>query len=821
MKDINYRVLIFFLSFLVQFIFFTSTLAQTPGKIVKLKSQLNHSTGFERMEVLRELGSYYSDKESELAFGYTTRYLKLAQLNNSIKDQAQAYLNFSSIHKFQVDFRAALDANMKALVLFEQLNDSLNVANSHSRIGDSYAFLNQADSSIFHLKKALHYFEYKRDTFRIVVATIHLGKGFCMIDQNETGVEILTRATDLSKIVSSDNTTAWGLYWIGACNIKLGNFSLAKANFEASIYYYRKDGNIHGSLGAMQALGDLYLKTGELAGAYQLFSESNKHRASVKGDIGKKQFICQYNLNIGNIYLKINDFDRAYQMYDSAIAIAQKYKFQNKIALAERFIGSALFSSMRYDSALLYFQKSLSYYQTKRSEFKIAELYNSIGLVHQNAGDYATAFNMFSKALSINQDIDNKYGLVQNHINLATCYRNEGRWELCKKELDSGMPLASQINVDDLLLRYYAFYIDYCEHIGHHSESHKYLKLYIPLSQASTESSIKNLTNLLIDLHKNDLAHEKKIHEQTDSLLQLNTKHDQLKIRQLYIVVLLVAFVLVLIAVLLLSKVKMARRLEKEVIERTRDLKENEKKLIESNQTKDKFYSIIAHDLKSPFNSLIGFSNLLHDEYDDFSDDERRSFIKILRNSSEEIFTLLENLLDWTRKGSDNFSIKPVKIDLQHIVKQTIQLQEKNAELKKITIINAIHKNTFVFADENMLRTIIRNFTSNAIKFTNQNGEIRFTAIPVNGFMECSVSDNGVGMSPEVIGKLFDIQSTVQKKGTANEKGTGLGLMLCKDFIERNGGQLSIVSQEGKGSTFAFTLPVKPQKPPSSPDKLS
>jgi two-component system, sensor histidine kinase and response regulator len=153
--------------------------------------------------------------------------------------------------------------------------------------------------------------------------------------------------------------------------------------------------------------------------------------------------------------------------------------------------------------------------------------------------------------------------------------------------------------------------------------------------------------------------------------------------------------------------------------------------------------------------------------------------------------------------------IKPVKLDLQRVIKQTIQLQKKNADLKKISVENQIPKNTFVFADENMLQTIIRNLTSNAIKFTNENGTIAFRTILNNGFVECAVSDTGIGMSPKTVENLFDTQSNAKKKGTANEKGTGLGLLLCKDFVERNGGQIKVESKENEGSTFIFTLPSK------------
>jgi len=246
------------------------------------------------------------------------------------------------------------------------------------------------------------------------------------------------------------------------------------------------------------------------------------------------------------------------------------------------------------------------------------------------------------------------------------------------------------------------------------------------------------------------------------------------------------------------------------VDERTHTIRENEQKLIEMSKTRDKMYSIIAHDLKSPFNSLLGFSSLLHDEYDDFSEKEKKEFIHIIQNSSEDLFALLENLLEWARSNSDGINYKPVQNDLNLIIQHAIQLQERNAKEKKIDLNNRVPQNTFVFADENMLHTIIRNLTSNAIKFTNTGGSVCYYTSQSNGTMvKCTVQDTGTGIAPGDIKNIFRADSKVRKKGTANEKGTGLGLMLVKEFIEKNKGKLTVDSQPGVGSAFSFELPAK------------
>ncbi|NWJ49913.1 MAG: hypothetical protein HXX14_03520 [Bacteroidetes bacterium] len=226
-----------------------------------------------------------------------------------------------------------------------------------------------------------------------------------------------------------------------------------------------------------------------------------------------------------------------------------------------------------------------------------------------------------------------------------------------------------------------------------------------------------------------------------------------------------------------------------------------------SNATKDKFFGIIAHDLKAPFNSILGFSSLLKDEYDNFTDAERRNFITSIFNASESSYKLLENLLEWARMQTGKIEYNPQEIDLSSITTEIITLLYSAASAKKIMLTTSIPLNTIIYADENMVKTIIRNIVSNAIKFTNTDGEIILSTVERNAVVEMSISDNGMGMSPDILENLFNLDSSHKAKGTNNESGTGLGLILCKEFIERNGGTLSVESMPGNGSTFRITFP--------------
>jgi len=237
------------------------------------------------------------------------------------------------------------------------------------------------------------------------------------------------------------------------------------------------------------------------------------------------------------------------------------------------------------------------------------------------------------------------------------------------------------------------------------------------------------------------------------------------------------------------------------------------KELEETNKAKDKFFSIIAHDLKGPFNSILGFADILHTEYDEYSDDERKHFIKNIASSAQNTYRLLENLLEWSRAQTNRIDFKPEVLELSSVINDSIMLVRGQAEAKDIHLFSAVEFNTRVLADENMVKTITRNLLSNAIKFSRRRGNVRVMERhfmqPENQMkmIEISVKDDGIGMSQAVLDQLFKIDQMVRYPGTDNEKGTGLGLILSQELVTRNGGKIWAESEPGKGSTIHFTLP--------------
>ncbi len=245
-----------------------------------------------------------------------------------------------------------------------------------------------------------------------------------------------------------------------------------------------------------------------------------------------------------------------------------------------------------------------------------------------------------------------------------------------------------------------------------------------------------------------------------------------------------------------------------EMVELNLKLEESEEKLKELNASKDRFFSIIAHDLRSPFTTLIGYTEILKEDFDNVSREELKESIDTIHTTSRRIYNLLENLLSWARMQTGRMPFQPLKLDLSIICMNIISLFEENAKLKDIVLSYHLPDNLFVSADKNMIDTVIRNLVSNSLKFTPNGRTVDVSARSIGNFIEVSVSDTGLGIKPEILTKLFKIDQHVTTLGTTGEKGSGLGLVLCKELVEKNGGKIGVESKLNEGSRFYFTLPV-------------
>ena len=252
---------------------------------------------------------------------------------------------------------------------------------------------------------------------------------------------------------------------------------------------------------------------------------------------------------------------------------------------------------------------------------------------------------------------------------------------------------------------------------------------------------------------------------------------------------------------------KLNAELELLVEKRTQKTIEYANKLEEANSTKDKFFSIIAHDLKNPFNTLIGYTDVLKSDFREYGQDEIFQHLNVIYDTSVNGYNLLENLLKWSQSQTDKILFEPRKVNLHEIVQLCIDDIENQSQFKDIDVINNVNESFHIIADVNLLKTILRNLINNAVKFTDRNGMVTINCEKHESDIQISVKDTGIGMTEKEIKNMFKVDKVKSKLGTNRESGSGLGLILCKEFVEKHGGKIWVESEPEIGSEFKFTIP--------------
>jgi len=231
-------------------------------------------------------------------------------------------------------------------------------------------------------------------------------------------------------------------------------------------------------------------------------------------------------------------------------------------------------------------------------------------------------------------------------------------------------------------------------------------------------------------------------------------------------------------------------------------------KLVELNKDKDRFFQVLAHDLKNPFNTLLGYSKLLEENIDIYERDKVKKQVRVINQAAQHTYDLLEDLLWWAQSQADMVSFSPEPLMLVDVFYQLKQMYVPNQKMIDIQII--ANENFVVYADLNMLKTILRNLISNAMKFSHSNSIVFLQAEKNKNMVDISIVDFGIGMSSDMLKKILNLSEPISREGTQGEKGTGLGLLLCKGFVEKHCSILQVESTEGLGTTFSFTLPISP-----------
>ena len=417
------------------------------------------------------------------------------------------------------------------------------------------------------------------------------------------------------------------------------------------------------------------------------------------------------------------------------------------------------------DKAIISFnQASIKFKELGWNQFD-PDIKHGIGLVYAKKGRYKEALDAFRESLILTDKFKKGFELKRtNYLEISKTYKLMGDYKSA--------------------LKYHELFVQYNDSMV---QKEKYEQIVNLEKQYETEKK------------QNEINQLQARHILTDIQLR---KNKQLKTLGFVTICLLLIFVLYVLTKYY-DKIKVNHLLET----KNKTIEQSENELRRLNAAKNKFFSIIAHDLKNPFHTVMGYSYLLSHEYNSFTEEERRKFADDIHHSTNNIFRLLQNLLEWSRSQTGRLIFTPREIELKLVVDNSVNVLRSLANQKNIRIEINLDQNLKLFADPQMIETVLRNLVNNAIKFTPENGQIKIEACQTDGQITVSVKDSGIGISAEDAQNLFKIDSTVKRKGTNNEDGSGLGLILCREFVTKNNGNIWVCSTAGEGSSFFFTVP--------------
>ncbi len=495
-------------------------------------------------------------------------------------------------------------------------------------------------------------------------------------------------------------------------------------------------------------------------------------------------------IETGRVNAAYGSVDDALENFEVALDYSRQLNQPDREADALFYRGNLLRSKGNFKEALAQHKEALKIRRTLQNNEKEAKSLNEIGELYSYMKNEERSLSNHVAALTIRKLLQDEKGLAETYNNIGSHYFRTKDFTRSIANLSLALEAGRNAQDQDGLKTSY----DYL------SQSYKSLKdyqraLYYREQFASMQEFIQTERNehqllerqslYLIDKKELQITNLEKDREQRELVIEVQKKEK----RNLMYIILLGALILVLILFLYLL-MRRARR-----------------KLTELNATKDKLFSIIGHDLKGPLNSLTSFSSLLINHADKLSKEEIKMLSTDLDKSLKNLMALLENLLEWSRSQTGSIDFKAAQFDISLVVQENIELLRGLAENKKITVVNEAPVEVFVNAHRHSINTVVRNLLSNAIKFTSEGGIIT-VGIQKSKLTIIFIRDTGVGMAPATVQKLFELGSKTSTLGTAKEKGTGLGLILCKDFVEKNGGTIHVESAEGIGSRFYFTIPT-------------
>ncbi len=647
----------------------------------------------------------------------------------------------------------------EALKLSEKINYSRGKAAALKNIGFNLYLLNQLEKAEQHYSQALNLLLATKDSLELPELFNNIGLIYWRKNQFTNAFELYKRAQHIAKKMHDKKQEAQAINYIGL----------------------------------------IFWKWTDYARALNYFFNSLKLKEELRDD-----FETGVTLNnIAFIYNEVNQPDLSIEQSNRALQLSNRLNNKYVLGRALNNLGASYFLLQDFNKAVYYLTESLNIKTEASDKSGMAYALNDLGKAFFAQKKYSKSENYFEQALAIRKELEDKYGTTTTLLNLAKVFRAKRNYTETENLLNEVIQNSLSIKNKDLEADAYKEYSRFAEDKGDLLNALKYINMYSAIMDTILNEKTRDKMAEL-SVHYDVEAKEKQL-----ELLSKEAKIQHLEIEKEQnkntILILAGAFI-ILILIALTIRYRFIKSIKNQLEEKNKEIAKKSLELEEALATKNKFFSIISHDLKSPFNGLKGITQALIEDYKELDDEKILEYLDKISKSSKEIYMLLENLLEWSRIQTKRIDSNPRNFDVSKEILNALNLLQATADRKEIELINNVKENTLIYADPRMISVVIFNFISNAIKFSHKGGIVKIFTRDIGPFLEISVKDSGMGISKEIQEKLFRVDSKYSSLGTNNETGTGLGLIISKEMIEMNGGEIYLESEEGKGTTFSFSV---------------
>lgn len=603
---------------------------------------------------------------------------------------------------------------------------------------------------------------------------------------------------------------------IGLVHQDMGHDTLSLENYYKSFDIAEEIKDNYGMVTTLNNLGNFFMKNQNYQKAIEYFFKC----LNIYEMAGNKQGIAQIYNNIGTVYQNQGDNNKALEYDLKAYEIIKKLPdYQIGLAYILNNLGVIYINLKDYEKATPYLLESISICKDLNLYEYLLANYNNLGIIYTEKGDYAKAIENLLEGLRLADKTKNIPSTTKYLLNIGDVYYKQGKYVKALSYFNRAMFYSEKQNDFYILSENnYGIYQVY-KATGDYEKSLKYLEKYVDFHDSLDVIKNTKLVNEVEAKYELDIKEQRIITLQKDSKIkELEIEKEQTNNKILLLGLSALVFIITLITYLFLHRIKINKILQEQNRQINNQNEElnvinnklvvSEKELKISNNTKDKFFSIIAHDLKNP---LLGLKSLVFsfNNRGKLSEREIHLFSNQLNESLNSVIELLNNLLNWARSQKDELNYYEEKVNIIEIINHCIEENKKQSVAKKINLKNNLTESIQeIKTDKNMLDFILRNVISNAIKFTKFGGTVEICNT-VNKYYSIQIKDSGMGISEENIEKLFNQGTFLSTHGTDNERGSGLGLVLCKEFITKMGGFIEVESKENIGSTFTIRIPLK------------